>query len=180
MNHATKAVKPKASMRGKRREDLAVIVRLIMEHFLVRMAQIEELQGAFKELIDLLLADFVRGEEGVKVEIRESAVSDAGREQLAQPAGIDRTELANFFEDYAAQWILKNAWFEQTADLTASSALDQDGAQEAQRVPFQDRPASGVGSRHRNRSYFVVAGAIWCRISASTRDQTAGSHSISV
>lgn len=73
----------------------------------------------------------------MKVEVGESAIGDAGREKLAQAAGIDGAELANLFEDNASQGILKDIRVEQAADFAAGSAFDQDGAQEAQRVPFK-------------------------------------------
>jgi hypothetical protein len=125
-----------------------------MKYFLIRMAQVEELQRAFKKLVNLLFADFVWSEERMKVEVRESAIRYARWQKLAQAAGIHGAELANFFEDDAAQRILKNGWIEQPADFAARSSLDQDGAQKAQRVPFQERPASGVGGCHRSRFYF--------------------------
>src|SRR5215469_540154 len=149
MNHATKATKPKTSRRGKSREFFAVIVRLIMMRVLVRMAQAQELQGAFKELVDLFLSDFLRGEERRKVEVRESSIRHTRRQKLAQAARIDGTEVANFFEDDAAQRVLKNARLEQATDFPARASLDQEGAQEAQRIRFQKRPASACGGRHR-------------------------------
>jgi len=74
------------SMRRKRRETFRVIARLVREFLFAGMAHIEKLEGAFKELIDLLLGDFVRSEEGLEIEVGESAISDAGGEKLAQSA----------------------------------------------------------------------------------------------
>jgi hypothetical protein len=143
MYHATQALNKKASTRGKRREAVTVIVELIMEGLFVRVTQIKKLQSAFKQLVDFFLADFLRREEGMKVEVRESAIGDPGREKLAQAAGIDGAELANLLEDNASQGILKDIWIEQPADFAAGSTLDQDGAQEAQRVPFKQLLADG-------------------------------------
>jgi hypothetical protein len=114
-----------------------------MEGLFVRVTQIKKLQSAFKQLVDFFLADFLRREEGMKVEVRESAIGDPGREKLAQAAGIDGAELANLLEDNASQGILKDIWIEQPADFAAGSTLDQDGAQEAQRVPFKQLLADG-------------------------------------
>src|SRR6266700_6556501 len=166
------------------------------------MAQIEQLQRALKELINFFFTDFVRGKEGLQIEIGKSAIRNARRQQLPQTARINGAKFANFLENHAAQRILKHAWIEQPANLAARSAFDQHRAQETQRVFFQQRPACGFkGHRNRfalrwptlsipNQSYFMVfgftasalmiSGEICCRISASTRDQTAGSQSISV
>ncbi|HVH70211.1 MAG TPA: hypothetical protein VNB49_03760 [Candidatus Dormibacteraeota bacterium] len=97
-----------------------------MERLLVRVTQIEELQGALEELVDLLFTGFVEGEESLKVEVRKSAVRDARREKLAQAAGIDGAKLSNLFEDDAAERILEDVWIEQTADFAPRSSLDQD------------------------------------------------------
>jgi hypothetical protein len=121
------------------RKGVAVIGPLIRKRFFVGIAQIEELQSAFKELVDLFFGDFVRREERLKVEVGKSAIGHAGREQFAQMVGLDRAKLANFFEDHAAEWITENAWRERLADFRARAALDQDGTKKPQGVPFQKR-----------------------------------------
>jgi hypothetical protein len=54
--------------------------------FFVGMAQVEQLQSALEELIDFIFADFVRREQGVKIEIREAAIGHASRQKCAQTA----------------------------------------------------------------------------------------------
>ena len=89
------------------------------------MAEIEKLQRAFKKLIDLLFADFVRGEQFFQVEVRKSAIRYARRQKLPQVAGIDGSEFPDFFEDHALQWISEEGRIEQFAYLDARPALDQ-------------------------------------------------------
>ena len=88
------------------------MARLVPEIFFARMAQIEKLQGAFKKLVDFLLADIVGGEERMDVEVGKSANGDASGKKLSQVEGIDGAELADLLEDDAAQGILKNARIE--------------------------------------------------------------------
>jgi len=57
--------------------------------------------------------------------------------------------VANLFEDSAPQRILKDAGIEQATDFAARSALNQDRAQEAQRISFEQRSTGGSGSGHR-------------------------------
>jgi hypothetical protein len=113
------------------------MARLVPEIFFARMAQIEKLQGAFKKLVDFLLADIVGGEESVQVEVRKAASGDASGKKLAQAAGIDGTKLADLFEDDATQGILKNARIEQPANFAARSRLNQDRTQEAERISLE-------------------------------------------
>jgi hypothetical protein len=101
------------------------------------MAQIEKLERALEELVYLFFTDLVRRQEFMQIEVGESAIGDAGRKEFPQAARIDGTQLANFFEDYAAQGILEDRGIEQFADFSAGSALNQDRAQKAQRVPFE-------------------------------------------
>src|SRR5260370_26473786 len=104
-------------MKYKKRRAGEVIALLIREVVFVRMAEIEKLQSALEKLIDLFLADLVRGEEVAKVEIRKSAIGPAGRQKLPQAAGINRTEFADLFEDHSLQWVLENTGIEEPADL---------------------------------------------------------------
>src|SRR6266571_367728 len=128
-------------MKHKKRRAGAVIALLIRVVIFVRMAEIEKLQSALEKLIDVLLADLVRGEELAKVEIRESAIGHAGRQKLPQAAGINRTEFADFFEDHSLQRVLENTGIEQPADLDARPALDQHRAEKPQRVFLQLKSA---------------------------------------
>jgi len=57
--------------------------------FLVWMTEIEKLQNAFKQLIDLFFADLVRSEELFQVEVRESAIGYSRGQKSSQAAGID-------------------------------------------------------------------------------------------
>ena len=101
------------------------------------MAQIEELQRAFKKLVDFFLADIVGSEEGVEVEVREAPSGDASGKKLAQAAGIDRAELADLLEDDTAQGILKNARIEQPADFASRPPLNQHRTQKAEGISFK-------------------------------------------
>src|SRR5260370_3671232 len=109
-------------MKYKNRRAGAVIALLIRQVIFVRMAEIEKLEGAFEKLIDLFLANLVRGEEVAKVEIRKSAIGHAGRQKLPQAAGINRTEFADFFEHHSLQRGLKNPVAEEAADLASRPA----------------------------------------------------------
>src|SRR2546430_309543 len=140
MNHAINPAKPKTSTRGKIRAVLLVTAKLIMKGFLVRMAQIEQLQRALKELINLFLADFLRGQKRLQVEVGKSAIGNAGRNKFAQAARINGAKFANLLEHHTAQGILKYAGIEQPANFSARSAFDQHRAQEAQRISFQQWP----------------------------------------
>lgn len=121
------------------RELDVLIERLIRKSFFVGMTRIEELQGALKELINLLFAHFVGSQERWKVEVGKSAIGHAAREKLAQAARINGAELANFFEDHPAQRILKHLGREQFADFRAGAALNQDGTQKPQGVFLEQR-----------------------------------------
>ena len=101
------------------------------------MAQIEQLQRAFKKLVYFFLADVVGSEEGVEVEVGKPPRGDASGKKLAQAAGIDRAELADLLEDDAAQGILKNAGIEQPADFASRPPLNQDRTQEAEGILFK-------------------------------------------
>ena len=134
MNQATKAVKAKASMSGKRRDAFRVIARLVREPLFAWVAQIEKPKGAFKELVDFFFVDFMGGEESVEVEVGKAASGDASGKKLAQAAGIDGAELADLLEDDAAQGILKNAGIEQPTDFAARSRLNQNRTQKAEGI----------------------------------------------
>src|SRR5215467_2344551 len=90
----------------------------------------------------------------MEVEVGESPVGDTRGQKLAQAAGIDGAEFANLLKHYAAQLILKDAWFEQATDFAARSALDQHRAQKSQRISFEQRPVCGLNG-HKNQSYFT-------------------------
>jgi len=49
------------------------------------------------------------------VEVRKSTIVTCGREKLPQAAGTDGSEVSDFFEDHALQWIFEDAWIEQIA-----------------------------------------------------------------
>ena len=103
------------------------------------MAEVEKFQSAFKELINLLFADFVRRKKRVQIKIREAAAGHARRQELTEAARIDGAEFANLLEDHAAQGILKNMRIEEFADFAARSAFNQYRAQKTQRILFQER-----------------------------------------
>src|SRR5438477_35443 len=98
------------------------------------MAEIEKLQRALKKLVDLFFADLVWSEEFVQVEVWKAAVGHTRRQEFPQAAGINRSQLADFFKHHALQRIVKDAGVEQFANLNARSALDQHRAQKAQGV----------------------------------------------
>jgi hypothetical protein len=162
-------------MSGTRREAFAVIARLIRQFFFVRMAQIKK-ERAPKELVDLFFSDFVGCEEFAQIEVRESSIGHPGWKKFLQTAGIDGAQLANLFEDHPAQGIVEDGGIEQSADFSARPTLDQDGAQKAQGIPLESRPAVWFMCRHKNRFYFIVVDWICCRMSASTWAQTLGSN----
>src|SRR5947199_10799657 len=64
-----------------------VMARLFYRKPFVRMAKIEELQCALKELVDFFLVDLVWGEEFVEVEVRKTSVGHASGQKLPQAAG---------------------------------------------------------------------------------------------
>jgi hypothetical protein len=113
---------------------------LVRESFFVGMAQVEQLQSALEELIDFRFADFVRREQGVKIEIGKAAIGHAGRQQFAQAARLDGTERANFLENHTAERVLKNTGIKQFADFGPRSTLNQHGAEKTQGIPFEERP----------------------------------------
>ncbi|PYU66974.1 MAG: hypothetical protein DMG49_20310 [Acidobacteria bacterium] len=98
------------------------------------MAEIKKLQGTLKQLIDFFLADLVRSEELVQVEVRESAIGYTRGQECPQAAGINGSHFADFLENNALQLVFKNIRIKQLADLNASSALDQHRAEKAQGV----------------------------------------------
>src|SRR5216683_6174426 len=148
MYQATKALNARTSIRVKERNAAAVIAVSIHEMFLVRMTKIEKLQHALKQLIDLFLADLVRGEEVVQVEVRKSAIGQARGQERPQAAGINGTHFADFLEENALQRIFKNGRIEQFANFGPRPALDQDRAQKAQSVFLQRKPAIGIMNMH--------------------------------
>jgi len=123
---------------------------LVCEAFIVGMAHIQKFEGALEELVDFSFANFMRREKRMKIEVGEAAVGDARRKKFAETAGLDRAKGANFLEDDAAKRVLKNGGVEQATDFGASAAFDQHGAQEAQRVAFQERVAVLWMRNHRN------------------------------
>src|SRR5436853_6340777 len=110
------------------------MARLFYGKPFIRMAEIEKLQRAFKELVDLFFADLVRSKEFVQVEVWKAAVGHARGQKLPQAAGIDGPQLADFFKHHALQGIVKDTGIEQFTNLNARSALDQHGTEKAQRV----------------------------------------------
>ena len=102
------------------------------------MAEVKKFQSAFKELIDLLFADFVRRKKGVQIKVPEVAAGHARWQELAEAARIDGAEFANLLEDHAVQRILKNMRIEEFADFAARSSFNQYRAQETQRISFQE------------------------------------------
>jgi hypothetical protein len=61
--------------------------------------------------------------------------------------------LANLFEDYPAQGILENLRIEQSADFSARPTLDQYGAQKAQGISLESRPAVWFVCRREKRFF---------------------------
>ena len=49
------------------------------------------------------------GEEIVQVKLRKSTIRHTRRKELSQAARFDSAQRANFFEDNAPQWIVKNS-----------------------------------------------------------------------
>ena len=125
-----------------------VIGPLIHETSLVWMAEVEELQGALKELIDLLFRDLVRGEQFVQVEVGKSAIGHTRRQKFPQAPRIDGSQLADFFENHAMQRIIKHDGIEQFADFRARPALDQHRAKKSQGVFLQLKFVSCPFSTH--------------------------------
>ena len=80
-------------------------------------------------------------EELVQVKLRKAAIGYPCGKKLTQAARFDGAQRTNFFEDNAAQWILKNSWIEQPANFQARAGLEQHRAEEPQRVPLQLRSA---------------------------------------
>jgi len=114
------------------------------------MAQVEKLKGAFEKLIDFRFADFVGGKKRVKIEIGEAAIGDARGKKLAEAAGLDGTERANFLENDAAKRVLKNGRVEQPANFGAGAAFDQHRAQETQSVALKKGLTVVRMRNHRN------------------------------
>jgi hypothetical protein len=112
----------------------------IREVLFVWMALVEKQQCALKELIDFLFADFMRGEQTLKVEFRKPAAAHFGRKKFPQAAGFDGSQRADFFEHHAPQRILKNNGIEQFADFRPRSTFDQHGTKEPQRISLEVRP----------------------------------------
>src|SRR5260370_37670354 len=108
MYQPTKALNARTSISVKERNVAAVIAVSIHEMFLVWMTKIEKLQHALKQLIDFFLADLVRGEHVVEVEVRESAMGQARGQKGPQAAGINGSHFADFLEENALQRIFKN------------------------------------------------------------------------
>ena len=133
------------------------------------MAAIEKLQRTLKELSDLFFADFMWGEQLVQVEVRKSAIRHLSREKLPQAAGTDGSEVSDFFEDHALQWIFEDAWIEQIAYLNARPALDQHGAEKTQRVSFQLKSAVRFFSMHSKDLHYVSLGPISCQDDSGIR-----------
>ena len=145
---ATRAQNASASIRPQVRTARVVIAPLIDKTFLVWMTEIEKLQDAFKQLIDFFLADLVRSEELLEVEVWESAIGYPRGQQRAQAAGINRAQLANFLENRALQRIIKDSGIEQLANLNACPALDQNRAEKTQRVFLKLKCGLRIVKRH--------------------------------
>jgi hypothetical protein len=107
----------------------------------VWLAEVEKLQRALKEMVDFLFTHFAWSEQLLQVEVREAAVGDTGWQEFPQAAGIDGSQLADFFEDHALQRVFKHTGIEQLANLHARPALDQHRAEKAQRVFLQLKSA---------------------------------------
>ena len=133
------------------------------------MAAIEKPQGALKELVDLFFGCFVRGEQLLQVEVRKSAVGHPRREKLPQATGTDGSEVSDFFEDHALQWIFEDAWIEQIAYLNARPALDQHRAEKAQGVSFQLKPAVRFSFMHSKDLHCASLGPISCQDDSGIR-----------
>src|SRR5579859_4979120 len=142
--------KAKTSTNGNGRKLLFVTATLIMECFLVGMAQIEQLQRALKELIDFVFRDLVGCEERLEVEVRESAIRNASWEQLPQAARVNRSKFTNLLENYTAQGILKHAGVKQPANFAACTAFDQHRAQKTKRISFEQWPTLRLDG-HKNQ-----------------------------
>src|SRR5258707_11497792 len=124
------------------------MARLFHGEPFVRVAEIEKLQGTLKKLVDFFFADFRRGQELVQIEVRKAAVGHARGQKFPQAAGINSSQITDFFKHHPLQRIVKNTGIEQLADLKARSALDQHGAEEAQRVFLKLKSSVRIMKRH--------------------------------
>ncbi len=79
----------------------------------------------------------MRREEFLQIKLWKSAISHARGKKLPQAAGFGGSQRANFFEDHAPQWILKNRGIEQPANLQARARFDQHRAKEPQGVALE-------------------------------------------
>src|SRR5229473_8133658 len=85
-------------------------------------------------MIDFFFTHFVRREQLSQIEIRETAAGHAGWQKLPQAAGVNRSHVANLFENYPVHGIIKHVGIQQLADLRARPALDQHRAKKTQRI----------------------------------------------
>src|SRR5216683_465583 len=85
-------------------------------------------------MIDFFFTHFVRREQLSQIEIREAAAGHAGWQKFAQAAGVNRSHVANLFENHPVYGIIKHAGIQQLADLRARPALDQHRAKKAQSI----------------------------------------------
>src|SRR5258706_391034 len=134
MYQATKPLKTRTSARFNHRSIEGFIGWLVRPAFYVRVAEVEQSQRTFKEIIDFFFIHFVRGEQLSQIEIRETAVGHAGWQKFAQSPRVNRSHVANLFENHPVHGIIKHAGIQQLADLRARPALDQHRAKKAQRI----------------------------------------------
>ena len=108
---------------------------------LFRMTEIEKLKRALEKVIDLFFTDFIGGEQASEIEIWKAPAANPGGQELTQAARINGPQVAYFLENNTMQGIIEDAWVKQFADLRTRAALDQNGAEKAQRVLLKLKPS---------------------------------------
>jgi hypothetical protein len=113
--------------------DLSIAL-LFREMFFVGMAQVEKLQRALEQVIDIFLAGLMRGEELVQIKVWETAIGHTRRQDFAQSPRIDGAEPANLFEYNALQRIVEDTGIKQFTDFLTRTALNQHRAEQPKRI----------------------------------------------
>src|SRR5712691_6699992 len=134
MYQATKPLKTRTSARFSHRSMKGFIGWLVRPAFYVRVAEVEQLQRAFKQMIDFFFTHVVRREQLSQIEIWETAVGHAGWQKFAQAAGVNQSHVANLFENRLVHGVFKHGGIQELTDLRARPALDQHRAKKAQRI----------------------------------------------
>src|SRR5881392_3549494 len=141
-----------------------VMARLFYRKPFVRMAKIEKLQCALKELVDFFLVDLVWGEEFVEVEVRKTSVGHASGQKLPQAAGINSSQLADFFKQDALQRIVKNT--RCRTSVSASACKWQQLSSRETSAESKTRTALNSTGTFRSRSSRCSRSSVECAIKA--------------